>query len=179
MEKEPKKQGAKLSKKENETLNKVYTIEDLKRDFLEANSDLLQLSKNIGCKYAPAHKNFDMSPAPGKRTRIQLIVGGVTKQFDKVELQKITDTYNPKTTPKTGDRATSKNPDALEAKAAEYEAKAAELRARAEEIRKARAEAEASAAKVTEAANNIKLDGLTAEEQKQLLKVLKLQLANA
>jgi hypothetical protein len=179
MKKETKKQGAKLSKKENETLNKVYTIEDLKKDFLEANSDLLQLSKNIGCKYAPAHKNFDLSPAPGKRTRIQLIVDGVTSTYDKVKLQELTGTYNPKTTPKTGDRATSKYPETLRAKAAMLRAKAEELESQANEIDAANAAKAASVAKINEAAKGLKVDGLTAEEQKQLLKVLKMQLANA
>lgn len=179
-----KKSSKKNNVKANEAneaseAKKGYTIEDLKKDFLTCNSDLLELSKKLGCKYAAAHKNFDGTAKQGARTRIQLIVDGVTKQFDKVELQKLTDTYNPKTTPKTGDRATSKDPESLEAKAAEYEAKAAELRARAKEIRKARAEAEASQQKVTEAANNIKFDGLTVEEQKQLLKVLKMHLAKA
>lgn len=171
--------SAKASKKSNEAKKEVYTIENLKADFLSCNSDLLELSKKLGCKYAPAHKNFDLSPAPGKRTRIQLIVDGVTSTFDKVKLQELTGTYNPKTTPKTGYRATSCNPEELRKKASELEAKAAALRAKADEIEAANAAKAASVAKINEAAKGLKVDGLTSEEQKQLLKLLKLQLANA
>ena len=86
-------------------------------------------------------------------------------------------TNTPKTTPKTGERC--KDPEALRAKAAMLRAKAEELESQANEIEAANAAREASKAKVNEAANSVKLDGLTVEEQKQLLKVLKMQLANA
>lgn len=181
MKKETKKQGAKLSKKEIETLNKVYTIEDLKKDFLEANSDLLQLSKNIGCKYAPAHKNFDMSPAPGKRTRIQLIVDGVTKQFDKVELQKLTDTYNPKTTPKTGKNNGLSLVEKLEKELEEKEARVKEIKenllpAAREEAAKKKEEAQNKASEkatlsISKMIGNYIAAGMTAAEATE--KVLK------
>lgn len=166
------------NKKNSEKVNEkkeVYTIENLKADFLENDSDLLKLSQKIGCKYAAAHKNFDCSSKPGARTRIQLIVDGVTRQFDKVELQKLTDTYNPKKTPKTGERC--KDPEALREKAAMLRAKAEELEKQANEIEAANAAKAASDKKVNDTVNAELLQGLTIEERKQLIKMLKKQLA--
>lgn len=172
--------SAKESKKANnanETKKEVYTIENLKTDFLACNSDLLELSKKLGCKYAAAHKNFDGTAKPGARTRIQLTVDGVTSTFDKVKLQELTGTYNPKATPKTGERC--KDPEQLRIKAQQLRDKANELEQQANEIEAANAAKAASVAKINEAAKGLKVDGLTVEEQKQLLKVLKMQLANA
>lgn len=164
--------SAKASKANEAKKEVKTTFEDLQKVFTECNDNLKETAEKLGLKYVAAHYDDNGQPKQGQRAR--LFFEG--RKIDKYDLLKSLGRLAPKATPKTGNNG---NPEALEAKAAEYEAKAAELRARAEEIRKARAEAEASQQKVTEAANNIQLDGLTAEEQKQLFKVLKMKLANA
>ena len=168
-----KSSSKKNSEKASEAKKEVKTtFEDLQKVFTECNDNLKETAEKLGLKYVAAHYDDNGQPKQGQRAR--LFFEG--RKIDKYDLLKSLGRLAPKATPKTGNNG---NPEAIEAKAAEYEAKAAELRARAEEIRKARAEAEASKAKVNEAAKGLKADGLTVEERKQLLKVLKMQLANA
>ena len=164
--------SAKASKKNNVAKEVKTTFEDLQKVFTENGDDLKKTAESFNLKYVAAHYDDNGQPKQGQRAR--LFFEG--RKYDKYDLLKSLGRLAPKATPKTGNNG---NPEALEAKAAEYEAKAAELRAKAAAIRAANEALEASKQKISEAAANIKLDGLTAEEQKQLLRLLKTQLLNA